>query len=350
VGSLTLRNSVVLGDFERPYIVAEINTSHFGNIETAKQMIIKAKDSGCDCVKFQSWSAETLYSKTYYDKNPIAKRFVEGFSFSKKELAVVAEYSDKLDIDFASTPYSTSEVDFLINECNVPYIKIASMDLNNHNFLNYIARTGSPIVLSTGMGDMNDIKKAVEIIENAGNNNICILHCISIYPPEIHTIRLNNILGLRQAFPDYPIGFSDHSIGIEIPSAAVALGSCMIEKHFTLDRMKIGMDNQVATEPEEMARLVQNCHNVQTALGGLERVVLPAEIEQRLQMRRSIVTTKKLKAGRRLTVDDLDVKRPGTGIPPDRFNELVGRVLVKDIDSDTLILESDVESVENNEL
>ena len=114
--------------------------------------------------------------------------------------------------------------------------------------------------------------------------------------------------------------------------------------------MKIGMDNQVATEPEEMARLGQNCHNVQTALGGLERVVLPAEIEQRLQMRRSIVTTKKLKAGRRLTVDDLDVKRPWTGIPPDRFNELVGRVLVKDIDSDTLILESDVESVENNEL
>jgi len=345
VSSLIFNNSKVISDFGRPYIVAEINTSHFGNIETAKQMINEAKESGCDCVKFQSWSAETLYSKTYYDHNPIAKRFIKGFSFSEKELAVVAEYSKKIGIDFSSTPYSKNEVDFLLNECKVPYIKIASMDLNNHYFLDYIGKTGAPIVLSTGMGSIEEIHKAIKVIEKTENKNICILHCISIYPPEISTIRLNNILGLRESFPDYPIGFSDHSIGIEIPIAAVALGACIIEKHFTLDKTKIGMDNQVAIEPNEMSALVDSCHNTQIALGNKERVVLPDEVKQRQQMRRSIVAKRDLKAGTKLTENDLDVKRPGTGIPPDKLGKLIGMITSKDIENDTLIVESDLKGL-----
>ena len=310
-----------MGDFLKPYIVAEMNTSHFGNMETAKMMIDKAKDAGCDCVKFQSWSAESLYSKTYYDVNPIAKRFVKGFSFDEKDLTEVAEYCQKTKIDFASTPYSIEEVDFLVAKQNVPYIKVASMDVNNYDYLRYIAQTDVPIVLSTGMSEMDEIKKAVDTIQKEGNKNLCLLHCISIYPPEIATIRLNNILGLRDEFPDYPIGFSDHSLGIEIPSAAVALGACMIEKHFTLDKTKIGMDNQIALEPDEMTQLVTHCHNVQVALGESERIVLQAEMDQRKQMRRSIVATKDLKAGKKLIKSDLDVKRPGTGIPPNKLND-----------------------------
>jgi len=343
MATIRLHDSTVLSDFNRPYIVAEINTSHFGNMETAKEMIDRAKETGCDCVKFQSWSAKTMYSKTYYDENPIAKRFVEKFSFSEADLTKVAEYSKKNGIDFSSTPYSRVEVDFLLEKCNVPYIKVASMDLNNYPFLDYIARSGAPIVLSTGMGELEEICRAVETIENAGNKNVCLLHCVSIYPPEVSTIRLRNISGLRKEFPDYPIGFSDHSIGTEMASAAVALGACMIEKHFTLDRTKIGMDNQMATEPEEMALLVQNCHNVQLALGDDERVVLPAEMEQRKMIRRSIVATRDLKAGTKLTADDLDVKRPGTGLPPDKIRELVGKALLQDIERDTLITEADIE-------
>jgi sialic acid synthase SpsE len=343
MGKFKLRNSTILGDYDKPYIVAEVNTSHFGNLETAKKMITKAKEAGCDCVKFQSWSAETLYSKTYYDENPIAKRFVEKFSFSDEELTEVVEYSKNSGIAFASTPYSRAEVDFLLEKCNVPYIKVASMDLNNYPFLEYIARSGAPIVLSTGMGELEEIHRAVETIDNAGNKNICLLHCVSIYPPEVSTIRLRNISGLRKEFPDYPIGFSDHSIGTEMPSAAVALGACMIEKHFTLDRTKIGMDNQMAMEPEEMALLVENCHNVQVALGDVGRVVLPAEMEQRKRIRRSIIVTKDLKAGAKLTADDLDVKRPGTGLPPDKIGVLVGKTLLRDIERDTLMTEADIE-------
>lgn len=342
MGTIRLRDSTVLSDFNRPYIVAEINTSHFGSTEMAKEMIDQAKEAGCDCVKFQSWSAETLYSKTYYDENPIANRMFKKFAFSEAELAEVAEYSKKRGIAFSSTPYSRAEVNFLLEKCNAPYVKVASMDLNNHLFLDYIARSGAPIVLSTGMGELEEIHRAVETIEKAGNKNICLLHCVSIYPPEISTIRLRNISGLRKEFPNYPIGFSDHSIGTEMASAAVALGACMIEKHFTLDRTKIGMDNQMASEPEEMALLVRNCHNVQIALGDTRRIVLPAEMEQRKKMRRSIVAVKDLKAGTKLTADDLDVKRPETGLPPDKISELVGKTLLRDIEGNTLITEADI--------
>ena len=340
--TIKLRDATVLGAFNRPYIVAEINTSHYGSMEMAKKMIKKAQEAGCDCVKFQSWSAETLYSKTYYDENPIAKRMFNKFAFSEAELAEAAEYSKKCGIAFSSTPYSRAEVDFLLEKCNAPYIKVSSMDLNNYPFLDYIARSGAPIVLSTGMGGLEEIHRAVEIIEKAENKNICLLHCISIYPPETSTIRLRNISGLRKEFPDYPIGFSDHSTGTEMASAAIALGACMIEKHFTLDRTKIGMDNQMATEPEEMALLVRNCYNVQIALGDTIRTVLPAEMEQRKKMRRSIVTAKGLKAGTKLTADDLDFKRPGTGLPPKKISELIGKTLLRDIEESMPITEADI--------
>jgi N-acetylneuraminate synthase len=342
MAKIELRNSKVLGDFGSPYIVAELNTSHFGDLGTAKKMIDQAVGAGCDCVKFQSWSADTLYSQTYYAKNPIAKRFVDKFSFSEDQLLEVAEYSKDCGIDFASTPYSQREVMFLLEKCNVPFIKVASMDLNNYPYLDFIGRTGAPIVLSTGMGELREIHKAVETIEKAGNKKICILHCISIYPPALETIRLKNILGLRNEFPDFPIGYSDHSVGVEMASAAVALGACLIEKHFTLDKTKIGMDNQVAIEPMEMAMLVSNSRNIQIALGGMDRILLPAEIEQRQNMRRSIVTTKYLKAGTKLTASDLDSKRPGTGLPPEKINELIGRILIRDIDENILITEADL--------
>lgn len=330
-----------IGDYLIPYIVAEVNTSHSGKLDKAFEMIVKAKEAGCDCVKFQSWSAESLYSKTYYDSNPIAKRIVSKFSFSDDELLEVAKFCRESNIAFASTPYSRHEVDFLIEKCNVPYIKVASMDINNYPFLEYISKTGMAIVLSTGMAHMEEVCKAVEVIKEAGNKNLCLLHCISIYPPEISTIRLNNIIGLREEFPECPIGFSDHSIGIEIPTAAVALGAAMIEKHFTLDREKIGMDNQMATEPEEMRQMVQNCHNVHLAMGDKNRIVLNEEMEQRKKMRRSIIAAKDLRAGCTISREDLDFKRPGDGYPPEKIDELIGKVLKKDVAGDTVIVESD---------
>jgi N-acetylneuraminate synthase len=304
-------------------------------------MIDEAKKSGCNCVKFQSWTTDSLYSKTYYDENPIAKRFVKGFSFGEEQLKELVQHCKKVGISFSSTPYSKSEVDFLVDQCSVPFVKVASMDLNNYPFLEYIGKKGVPIVLSTGMSEMDEIKKAIKVLESTGNTNICILHCISIYPPELSTIRLNNIIGLRSEFPTYPIGFSDHSIGIEIPIASVALGACLIEKHFTLDKSKIGMDNQVATEPDEMKLMVQSCHNVHQSLGETHRIVLKAELEKRKEMRRSIVTTRDLKAGEIITLEDLDAKRPGTGISISEIHMLVGKVVTKNLCKDIIITKDD---------
>lgn len=339
---VTFRDSTVISESSSPYIIAEMNTSHFGSMDTAKQMIVKAKEVGCNCVKFQSWSADTIYSKSFYDENPIAKRIFNKFSLSESQLLEVADFSKKCGIAFSSTPYSRSEVDFLLEKCNAAFIKVASMDLNNYPFLDYIARTGAPIVLSTGMSEIGEIHKAVETFEKAGNINFCLLHCISIYPSETSEIHLKNILGLSKEFPNYLIGYSDHSMGTEIASAAIALGASIIEKHFTLDRTKIGMDNQMASEPEEMAQLVRHCHNVHLALGETRRIVLPSEMEQRKKMRRSIIVVKDLNAGKKLVLEDLDAKRPGTGLPPEKINDLIGKTLIRDVKGDTLITEADI--------
>tara|TARA_B100000575_G_C23064530_1_gene612900 strand:- start:99 stop:1130 length:1032 start_codon:yes stop_codon:yes gene_type:complete len=341
--SVILNDGAKLTNFGKPYIVAEMNTSHFGKIENAKEMILKAKKAGCHCVKFQSWTTDSLYSQTYYDENPIAKRFIKGFSFSENQLLELVEYCKEIDISFASTPYSESEVDFLVDKCKAPFIKVASMDLNNHVFLEYIGKKNIPIILSTGMGEMHEIESAIEVLEATNNKNICILHCVSIYPPEISTIRLKNISGLMEKFPNYPIGFSDHSIGIEIPIASIALGACMIEKHFTLDKSKIGMDNQMAAEPDDMKILIDGCMNVNSALGERTREVLEAELEKRIEMRRSVVSRKDLQSGTKLKLSDLDLKRPGTGIPADKIFDLVGKTLKKDISKDLIILEEDLD-------
>lgn len=344
MATIRLRDGTELADFGRPYVVAELNTSHFGNLDIARQMIARAREIGCDCVKFQSWSAESLYSKSYYAANPIARRIVSKFALPNDAMRELVGYCRSLDIAFASTPYAPAEVRFLIDHCDVPFIKVASMELNNLPFLDFIARTGVPIVLSTGMGDMAEIRTAVATIAAAGNANLCILHCVSAYPAAPAEIRLNNILGLRDEFPQYPIGYSDHSMGSECAAAATAMGACLIEKHFTLDRERLGMDNQMATEPAEMAVLVQACHNVHAALGGRDRIVPQTELEQRTKMRRSIVAARDLRQGSRLTLADLDAKRPGSGLPPTAMASLVGKRLLRDIEADTLIGESDVEA------
>ena len=343
MAKILLRDGRWIGDYEQPYIVAEVNSSHNGDIEVAKKMIEAAAEAGCDCVKFQSWSAESLYSATYYNANPISKRIVKKFSLTKEELREMAEYSRSKGVDFSSTPYSRDEVDWLIDECKAPFVKVASMDLNNYAYLKYIAEKQVPIVLSTGMSELEEIRKAVYVIESTGNHQLCLLHCISIYPPEIETIHLNNILGLREEFPAYPIGFSDHSHGVEMAVAATALGAALIEKHLTLDRTKIGMDNQMATEPEEMRLMVQGCHNTQSAMGQKERLVREAEQEQIKKMRRSVIVNRDMKAGEVLRLEDLDAKRPGTGIPADRLETLVGKVLRVDKEADTLLLEGEIE-------
>ena len=334
---MKLNNGVVIENHGKPYFIAELNTSHFGNVDTAKKMIDAVKQANCDCAKFQSWSADTLYSQTYYRKNPIAKRFVTRFSFSPEQLKVLSDYARSVGIDFASTPYSREEVDFLIHQCGVPFIKIASMEINNYPYLDYIARTGSAIILSTGMADQEEITRAIQCIRDAGNDNICVLHCVSIYPAQPSTINLNNILAMRGLYPELSIGYSDHTTGIETPIAAVALGAPVIEKHFTLDSSKIGMDNQMAMEPQAFGAMVQSCRVAWESLGKHNRVVSDAELAQRINMRRSIVSKRPIVAGSVIAAEDLDFKRPGDGYSPTQIGSVLGKMAVQDISCDEVI-------------
>ncbi len=327
MGKLTLRSGKVIGDGERPYIVAEMNSSHNGNVETAKAMIDAAKGCGCDCVKFQSWSAESLYADEYYKNNPISKRIVTKFSLTPDQLLELSSYCKEIGIDFSSTPYSKEEVDFLVDKTEAPFIKIASMEINNLPFLKYIGEKGIPIVLSTGMSTIEEIREAVKTIEATGNKQLCILHCVSVYPASAEIINLNNMVMLQEEFPDYVIGYSDHTIGYEVAAASIAMGAVLVEKHFTLDNEKMGMDNNMATEPKEMKSLVDACHNVFNALGSKERSLLNGEEEQRLKMRRSLVTTREVHPGEKLSYNDIEFKRPGDGITPEHLDEIIGKTV-----------------------
>lgn len=340
---IELKNQIKLGDYEKPFFVAEMNSSHNGKMELALHMIDEAVNAGCDAIKFQSWSADTLYSESYYKENPIAKKVVSKFALTPKQLKELAQYTKEKNVIFSSTPYSISEVDFLVEECDAEYIKIASMDLNNLPFLSYIGKKQLPVILSTGMGTLDEIRRAVNTIEETGNTNICILHCVSVYPIDVAQVNLNNILMLRETFPEYPIGYSDHTTGTEAACGAIALGACMIEKHFTLNNNKIGLDNQMATEPKEMKALIDCCMKVHSAMGVKERILTNAENEQKEKMRRSIVASQDIISGESLTIEMLDAKRTGkVGVSPDEYSFFIGKTALHDIKKDDMILKEDV--------
>ena len=323
----------------KPYIVAELNSSHNGKVAIAREMIDAAKDAGCDAVKFQSWSAESLYCKDYYYRNPISKRVVSGFSLKPEALLELSEYCNDIGIDFSSTPYSNEEADFLIDQCKASFVKVASMDINNLPYLRYIAKKNVPIILSTGMATIEEIEMAVGEIESAGNDNICILHCVSLYPVEAQFVNLNNMLMLKEKFPKYAVGYSDHTIGSETACASVALVTALIEKHFTLNNKKVGWDNQMATEPADMKELVVRCHRVYRSLGSYERKLTSDELEQRKKMRRSIVSAVDMTEGQVITEEDITAKRPEDGISVSEYKNIVGRILKRDIPKDRLILD-----------
>ncbi|HDM8200123.1 TPA: N-acetylneuraminate synthase family protein [Vibrio harveyi] len=335
---IKLNDGRVLGAENTPYFVAELNTSHFGDVGIAKEMIDAAKACGCDGVKFQSWTTDTLYSQTYYQQNPIAKRFVKKYSLSEAELKQLALYCHDIGIGFSSTPYSLREAEFLVHECQPSFLKIASMELNNRQFLRQLGPLNSSIVLSTGMGEMAEIENAVNELQNAGAENLCVLHCVSIYPAASEIINLNNMVTLQNKLKNVVIGYSDHTMGSEVAAASIALGACLVEKHFTLDNKRIGMDNQMATMPDEMGLMIEQCKSVHRAMGSKERILTAEEYAQRANMRRSVVSAKQLFKGDILTEADIVLKRPGTGIPADQFETVFGRELLEDIAEDQVIL------------
>lgn len=349
MAEIKLRNGHVISDYGKPYIIAELGSNHNGDMELARRLIEEAKKAGADCVKFQSWTKDTIFSKKVYADNYFLKddyrnrtdytleEIVDEFSISEQELLEMAKICHQVGIDFSSSPFSKREVDFLVDECDAPFVKIASMDLNNYPFLRYVAGKKVPVVLATGLSELWEIDKAVRTIEEAGNNQIILLHCISVYPPKFTDIHLNNIHTLRNAYPNYPVGFSDHSLGVEIPTAAVALGSCIIEKHFTLDKDMFGWDHKISADPTELKALVEAAEHVYLAMGSTRRTVNEDELIKREAFRRSIVAARDLPEGKILEEEDLDFKRPGTGITPGEIENLIGRTLKRAVSYDQML-------------
>lgn len=338
--------NVVVGNYMPPYIIAEIGANHNGDMDLAKKMILSAKEAGAHCVKFQSWTPKSLISKEEYDRNQSyndskkkhfgsLKEMVQKYALTDDQHRELKKFCDINEIEFASSPFSMKEAD-LLNEIGVSFFKIASMDINYIDFIKHVASFNKPIILSTGMAALAEIENAVEACYSVGNDNIILLHCISIYPPEYEDIHLNNISMLRNAF-DLPIGFSDHTIGFSIPLAAVALGACVIEKHFTLDKEMPGWDHEVSANPEEMKIICQESKNIAASLGGSKRIVSEAEQNKKSKFRRSLVLKHALRKGHVIKSQDLIAKRPGTEIAPDKAEYVIGRTLNQDLNEDALL-------------
>ena len=345
---IKINKSKIIFNYSEPYIIAEIGANHNGDIELAKKLIDAAKECGADAAKFQSWTPQSILSKIEYKNNQTyndgdggkkhfgsLKEMVKKYYLSESEHLELKQYCEIIDIDFCSSPFSNEEVDML-NALDVPFFKVASMDINNFELLKHVANYNKPVLLSTGMSTLEEIIDAVNVIEKQGNNQIIILHCISIYPPKYKDINLNNIKMLQETF-DYPIGFSDHSIGTSIPLSSVSLGACVIEKHFTLDKDLPGWDHEISANPSELKEIVRESKNIQKSLGSFSRIISKDEEDKKKKFRRSIITAKKLNTDHILTLEDVCHKRPGTGIPPNKLDKILGKKIVNDIEEDVVL-------------
>ena len=334
-------------NYDEPYIIAELGANHNGDMELAKKMITAAKACGADCVKFQSWTKDSIFARQVYEENYFLnddyrqrddfslEEIVDEFSISETELLQMKAFCEEVDIDFASTPFSEKEVDFLVNELKASFIKVASMDLTNIPFLEYIASKNLPVVLSTGMSYLSEVDEAIRALNNAGCEDIVLLHCVSLYPPEDEQVNLNNIDLLRDVYK-YPTGFSDHTVGITAPIMAVAKGACLIEKHFTLDKTMFGWDHAISADEVELKAIVEGAKRGYKMLGSYDRIV-SENANRKDAFRRSIVVTRNIKKGEKLRREDLEFKRPGTGIEPKDMPKIIGRVTARDMQFDEVL-------------
>ena len=341
----------LVGPGYQPYIIAEIGANHNGDMELCKRLIDKAQECGADAVKFQSWSKTSLVSSAEYARNTnyadknrhfgSLEEMVERYQLTPDQHLDISAYCSKKGIAFTSTPFTFEEVD-LLETLDVPCFKVASCDINYLRLLNYIGSKRRPVILSTGMSSLGEIERAISILRAAGSGPIALLHCISIYPPESKDIHLRNISTLEKAF-GVPVGFSDHSLGITIPLAAVALGASIIEKHFTLDKDMDGWDHWISADPTELKTIVVESKNVFDSLGSSVRRVSQAEMDKRVKFRRRVVLSRAMIKGDILTEADLNFKRPGNGINPDEDTYIVGRRLKRDCAFDEELEWGDIE-------
>ena len=329
-------------------IIAEAGVNHNGDFEKAKRLIEVAAEAGADIVKFQTFKAEKLVSsaakKAEYQKNNYSEADDTQFNMLKKlELPFewhqnLIDYSRSLKIEFASTGFDEESVDFLAN-LGQSFFKIPSGEITNLPYLQHIASKNKPTILSTGMADLEEISDAIEVLLAGGltKEKITILHCNTEYPTPMEDVNLKAMLHIEQIL-QVKIGYSDHTLGIEVPIAATALGAKVIEKHFTLDRNLPGPDHSASLEPNELKAMVQGIRNIEKALNGNGiKSPSPSESKNKIVARKSILLNKDLVAGTIITKEDLAIKRPGNGISPMKINEVIGKELKTDKPNETIL-------------
>jgi N,N'-diacetyllegionaminate synthase len=326
------------------FVIAEAGVNHNGDINRALALVDAAVAAGVDAVKFQTFRADRLavataptaaYQRRQANASHSQIELLRSLELAESDVERIARHCRSAGILFLSTPFDPESAAFL-NFLGVSAFKIGSGDLTNVELLAMVARFGRPMILSTGMSNLAEVEQAVDTCQENGNGQLVLLHCVSSYPcPPAHA-NVRAMRTLRMAFRR-PVGYSDHTIGSEVALASVALGACVLEKHFTLDRSLPGPDHSSSLEPSEIATLVRSVRHVEEALGDGRKTVASSENETRWVARKSLVAARDIPADSRLTTDDIAVKRPGTGLPPNALPYVLGRSCREAIPKDTLL-------------
>lgn len=332
-------NNKIISDKSPVFIVAEIGANHNGELNLAKESIDAACECGVDAVKFQTYTCDELLSNkddliSYHQHSgeitQSLKKMFDMVMLKREFHAKIFEYAKKKGIICFSTPFSVEATEFLENLDN-PIYKIASSDINYTFMLECIAKTKKPVFLSTGKCTLSELDKAINLLEFSGVKQLCLLHCVANYPSKMQDMNLNLIKTLKQLYPQSIVGFSDHSLGITATLGAVCFGAKIIEKHFTLDKTLNGPDHWFSMDPNDMKNIVSEVRNLECAFGDGRKILRGDEIDEKYASTRSLHANKDLKAGEKITRNDITMLRPGYGISPFDLPKILGISLRKDI-------------------
>ena len=330
-----------------PFIIAEGGVNHNSNLDLALKLIDSASDAGADAIKFQTWRAEQLVTRAGkmadYQKRNIGKEESQFDMLKKLELKEewypeLIKRAKEKNIILLSTPHGGFEAVDFMGCYNFPAFKIASSDITNLPLLEYAAKRGKPMLISTGMSNLDEIKEAVATVKNAGNDQILVFHCTTDYPLAPENVNLRAIQTFMKEL-GVLIGYSDHTLGSQVPIMAASLGACMIEKHFTLDRSMPGPDHVASMEPKDFKEMVAALKQVPIIMGTGLKAPLKPELQYMTVARKSIVAARDIKNGEKFTEENLAIKRPGSGIHPKEFKNILGKTALVDISQDTLLKE-----------
>lgn len=322
-------------------IIAEAGVNHNGSLELAKELVLKAKEAGADYIKFQSFKAEKLVSrkasKAEYQKLRTASEesqfdMLKKLELSENEHLVLVNYCKEVGIGFSSSPFDIEGIAYL-DSLGVDFFKVPSGELTNLPYLKELAKFNRHIILSTGMATLKEVESALQVLKG---KKVTVLHCNTEYPTPMDDVNLKAMITMQEHFI-IDVGYSDHTLGIEVPIAAVALGANVIEKHFTLDNSMDGPDHKASLEPQELKAMVKAIRNIEKALGHGRKEPSPSELKNKEIARKSILAATSIKAGEMFSEKNLTVKRPGNGLSPMKWDEVIGKLAKRDFSEDELI-------------